>query len=535
MPHLVVIVVGQPELGAALAKAGRLPEVVTVSDTEHPTEAMLQAAKGRQRSDLVFVVADTGDPSQEKLLKLSKAGFRVVVLTGLNPGGATGYPNELDAPFTLNDVLATLASLPGVGYIPPLPYGDEVIGRAAQPDDTEADLWAALADDDVPTWTPEPEAPARPEDPEEAPDSRPPWLSAPRGMRAAPAPDPGSGAPPWATPAEAPRPAQPARQMQAIPAPAPTADPDEAWLGSWDSIGDHHETWVPPPATSEFHRGGGAAKGRLIVFSTPKGGSGKTTVSLNSAEFLARSMAEVGKKVCLLDANVQQADTATRLGLPPGQPTIAAIAQDPVFTEQSLRRVVIDRPELAMDVIIGTKASSAEANPDVVSPELYRKVARILVSMYDYVIVDTPVAERFHSLFADFVLPIADELIVVAQPDEAAIQNIASWLQVISDPIYSDGANFPRERISIVLNQAEKGIGCDEEEVRARLPWRWLGSIPNLKAWRKANNEGTLMVNDPEVVQALRSVLWLATAEPSLDPAAVKGEGRKLFRRLVRR
>ncbi|HEX6421125.1 MAG TPA: hypothetical protein VFZ77_21655, partial [Acidimicrobiales bacterium] len=141
----VLAVVGLPELGEAIA--GGAPEgveVVNLAAGPGVDRRLAERVRGATRDTLLCVVADTGDATTNRLpRRLARGGVRVLALTGL-PGASghvAAHPNlhELAAPFTVDDVLAELSSLPGdVPFLLPVPGGERCFG--AGPGRRVADL-----------------------------------------------------------------------------------------------------------------------------------------------------------------------------------------------------------------------------------------------------------------------------------------------------------------------------------------------------------------------------------------------------------
>jgi len=526
-----IIVVDHPELAECLNRSDRFD--VASLDTQDLLANMVKAATGYQKDQITFVVADSQELETiaPKFAKLISAGYRLIGITGLSKQ-ASGfiYPVTLGAPFSANDLLALMSSLPGVGYIPPLRDGDLLWGEPAGPTPEQAEsLWDAL-DETPPTWTPSlpdpiPSPPAPSAD-ELEPERTEPVLTATSPFRL-----------PWETEDDDEDDPAPIENRVPSPIPGSTLAPSPSPMD--DLIPPYHletseDSWdlllkeIEDTPEDE-------PKGKIIVFAAAKGGPGKSTVSANSAEFLARQIAPLGKKVCLLDANVQQADIATRLGAPPGTPTIAVLAHEPQIDAETIKKAIVRSPNLTMDVILGANAFTAEANPEILNAKLYRKVARALAQIYDYVIVDTPEAKAADLLFLEFFLPLADELIAVLAPDEATLLNCTNFLRFITDPNYIQTKPVDPARISCLLNKAEKDVGLEVDDIRRRFSaWRWAGTLPQLKAWQLANNQARLMVDDPEVAAALTKFWWRASGEPVFDPATHPDRKKGLLARFRR-
>ncbi len=136
--RLRIVVIGLPELGNLLEAAKpHGADVVTIPRGADVGEVLAGKARGATRDTLLFVAADTGDPAVNRLPDtLARGGFRGVVLAGL-PGACGTFASHenlqiLPAPFSANDVLAALSSLPGdVPFFLPVAGGDRTFGELA--------------------------------------------------------------------------------------------------------------------------------------------------------------------------------------------------------------------------------------------------------------------------------------------------------------------------------------------------------------------------------------------------------------------
>lgn len=263
---------------------------------------------------------------------------------------------------------------------------------------------------------------------------------------------------------------------------------------------------------------GAQRRGFVITVSTSKGGTGKSSLSLNLAAFLGMRLRAQGKTVCIIDANTQQADTGKYLDV--YRPNINTIVNDPsLLTEESIMTALVHKPEYNLSALLGP-ATPDEANPLAISARLYSQVLDLLRKHFDYIIIDTAVAEKFHEMFSQFALPKADYIVVPVAPNFTTLHNADNWLRsAVAAPKHEGGAGIDPSRIGIVLNRAEEGIGCSEADVRATLAsWHFIGSVPETKEWKAANNRNELIApkNYAELSHAFAEVLHAATREPIL-------------------
>jgi MinD-like ATPase involved in chromosome partitioning or flagellar assembly len=358
------------------------------------------------------------------------------------------------------------------------------------------------------------------------------------GATAAPAAPAQAG---WGPPTEAPVQAEdwssPARRSLSSFSDGPAAPvaPEVPAFGGWGATPstpalDEHTagpaSWAAAPGGGPVARPGGyqpesglaTRRGMVLTTAVSKGGTGKSSLTINLAAFMALKVRAEGKTVCIIDTNFQQADTGKYLDV--YTPNIMAVANDPtMLARERIREALVHKPQYNLSALLGP-ATSDEGNPQWITARLYSEILELLREQYDYIFIDTPVAEKFHSIFSEFALPKADFIIVPVAPSLATLHNADNWLRsAVTAPRHANGAGVDPSKIGVVLNRAEDNIGCSEEDVRANMArWNFLGSIPETTEWKLANNRFEIVAtkNYTELSEAFATVLYAATEEPVL-------------------
>jgi MinD-like ATPase involved in chromosome partitioning or flagellar assembly len=358
--------------------------------------------------------------------------------------------------------------------------------------------------------------------------------AAPAPWETAPAPE--SSSAPWETSSATPA------SWAAAPAPAAAASAvPESWGqadSGWGAAASEQASGLEGGAPAALgHAPARVTRGMVIAVTVPKGGAGKTTLSLNLGVWLGRQLRAEGKSVCVVDANFQQSDLGKHIVA--FQPNIATLVRSMAdIGPDRIGRHILTRNDLGCDFLLGPPTPE-ESNAAWITPALYSRAIDSLRSLYDYIILDTPVAEPHHDLFNEFVLPQSDFLAIAVNPHWATIHNAYEWLNFITRPALSGGQGVDESRIGIMLNSADEKVGCTEEEVaREFASYRFLGSIPYSSEWKLAANRNEVYaVRFPDGLNRIAGdILHQITGEQTLlqvseGTSPVEGKKRRLFGR----
>lgn len=280
--------------------------------------------------------------------------------------------------------------------------------------------------------------------------------------------------------------------------------------------------------------GGLSRRGFVLVVGAPKGGVGKSTLSTNLAAYMGHRLQQTGKNVVLLDTNVQNPDVGKILGQ--YRPTVVDVARySNQLSPQVIQQAMVSRRDLNLDALLGPE-SPEKASPSYINGRLYRDITSELRRSYDYIIVDTSVADIYHDVFQNFVLPEMDYLMMVTIPNYQTLLNVDQFLRVITADKHAGGHSVDPRTIGVVLNQAQEGIGADERDVREELAaWQYLGQIPYSTEWLKAVNNHELVAtkNFSQLNAAFDLVLYQITGEPVFAPTQDTATKKGLIGRLL--
>jgi MinD-like ATPase involved in chromosome partitioning or flagellar assembly len=250
---------------------------------------------------------------------------------------------------------------------------------------------------------------------------------------------------------------------------------------------------------------------------------GKTSVTVNLAVHAARVLQTVGRagSVALVDTNFQQADVARYLNVK--SPTILDMLRVPGgISPQTVRNHLAHVPEIGLYALLGPP-EAINADPSMINSLPYQRILAVLRRVFDFVFVDTPVAELYHTTFTDLILPEADAILVPVEPSRVTLEAVRSWLKAITMPRHSQGGGVAPEKLSLLLNRAQADVNCSPEDVMDLLPsWRFVGMIPEDHEWMRAANSYQLiaMRTDPELEATFSGILRVLTDDPVFSTAA---------------
>lgn len=236
----------------------------------------------------------------------------------------------------------------------------------------------------------------------------------------------------------------------------------------------------------------GVALAPMICILGPKGGTGKTLTAAN----LAFALFEAGKRVVIVDLDLQFGDVGLALGLAPDR-TIYDLAKS---------GGTLDPEKLDAYLMVhqsGIRALLAPTRPDqasVITVEFLRDVYANLRSTYDYVVVDTPPGFTPEVIAA---IDSSSHICMVGMLDALSLKNTKLGLETLELMAYD------RARVHLVLNRADTRVGITHEDVQAIVGRAPDVLVPSNRDIPRAVNEGLpITASDPksDAARAFRSL-----------------------------
>ena len=216
----------------------------------------------------------------------------------------------------------------------------------------------------------------------------------------------------------------------------------------WSREKEKLSRFAPVTAAPEISNGSGEPASVVALFS-PKGGVGRTTISVN----LAVAAAQTGKRVALVDASFQFGDVGVLLNLNPRNKSIADLAGELQAGEaESLDAFMITHSS-------GVKVLLAPPSPEqaeLIGASAVKKVLQGLRSMFDLVVVDCPSSFNEPTLA---VLDEADLILTLLTLEITSVKNMRLFLEVCEQLGYGP------DKIRLVLNRADSTLGIRVADV----------------------------------------------------------------------
>ena len=267
---------------------------------------------------------------------------------------------------------------------------------------------------------------------------------------------------------------------------------------------------------------GGGAPGRLVAFAGAKGGAGVSTAAVNAAAHVASL---TGRRVLLLDLDLEGGSAGVLTGVPPRY-SVLDLIDNLHRLDESLLASLVTEHESGLHVL---PAPADVIDSAKVKPDQLRTVLRLFRQHYALTVIDLG---RPLSTLGTAVLEQSDELYLVLNSDLPSLRNARRILPHVRRIMESGG----EPKLRVLLNRVVDGGEIGEADVRTAL------QTPVAYCLRRDDDKVLHSVNvgHPIVLNGVRSrygqdvrALSLEIAR-SVDPEAGSDEGG-LFGRLKTR
>src|SRR3954454_16738286 len=193
--------------------------------------------------------------------------------------------------------------------------------------------------------------------------------------------------------------------------------------------------------------------GRVLAFYGAKGGVGTTTIAIHAAIALH---GELGRKVALVDGNLQFGDHRVFLALGLDRKSIADLVTAPTIDVDLVRQVMV-KHDSGIDLLL---APPTPETAELVHPEHLPVIASELSSLYDYTLVD--VDKRLDDVNLG-VSEAAESVFVVMTADLSCLKNVRLIIETM------DHLGYPADKLQLVLNRSNAFTGINVKSAEGAL------------------------------------------------------------------
>jgi pilus assembly protein CpaE len=245
--------------------------------------------------------------------------------------------------------------------------------------------------------------------------------------------------------------------------------------------------------------GEGGRSGKIITVVAPKGGTGKTALATN----LAVGLASTGKRVALVDLDLQFGDVADALQLRPESSIADVNGSHRGVSVTNLKALLLKRGE-------NLYALAAPANPgdgEDITPTEVEEILHVLAAEFDLVVVDTSAGVTEATLSA---IDVSSDLVLVCDLSVSSVRGLRKVVDTL------DRLDMKRQRRHFVLNRADSRVGVTVDDASAVVGMPVSVAIPSSRDVPLAMNQGIPVVESaPRALVARRYMDVAALFSPN--------------------
>jgi pilus assembly protein CpaE len=192
---------------------------------------------------------------------------------------------------------------------------------------------------------------------------------------------------------------------------------------------------------------------RMVLFYGAKGGVGTTTLAINTAIALHK---ELGKKTCLIDANLQFGDHRVFLDLGMDKMSIVDLVSSTGFDLELIRQVLV-KHESGIDLLL---APPSPEMAELVTSDHLPEIVSLMANDFDYIVMD--VDQRLDEVNLR-AMDVARVIFVVMTADLPCLKNVRLLLETIGHLGYSDN------KVKLILNRSNAFTGINVKNAESAL------------------------------------------------------------------
>ncbi|MBI1293630.1 response regulator [bacterium] len=212
---------------------------------------------------------------------------------------------------------------------------------------------------------------------------------------------------------------------------------------------------------SIVNRQTGGHRNQTILFISPKGGAGCTTLAVNTAVMI-RQM--TNGSVALVDGHGSLGDLETVLNLN-AQFTCSDLMAQGASMDLDLITGMMVSHKSGLHVLVSGRNLEEQMSANV---EQFEKLLSIIAGEYNYVVIDGGAIIEEQTSVA---LSLADKVLLVVTPEMTALHRTSLFLRA------ADESSFPREKLYLVVNRDGIKGGLTADDVGNHLNMQVIATI----------------------------------------------------------
>jgi MinD-like ATPase involved in chromosome partitioning or flagellar assembly len=205
---------------------------------------------------------------------------------------------------------------------------------------------------------------------------------------------------------------------------------------------------------------------QILAVYSPKGGVGKTSISVNLASRLAM---RTNLQVCIVDLDLGFGNVGTRLGL--FMPTVRELLAEGRIDNESVSRNLAYDPRTGVHALLAPLRPEVRADSKLMNVDHFEQILKVLADRFDVIILDCPV-ELTDPIVARLAIKRAHRIAMVLNNEQATLIDARRAIESMTRP--ADATRLPGmgvdpSQLGIIVNQKVDGVGRDDIGVHSLL------------------------------------------------------------------
>lgn len=290
---------------------------------------------------------------------------------------------------------------------------------------------------------------------------------------------------------------------------------EESYDENWDAYEGDQEIVIPKAKSGS---------GQVIAVTSSKGGSGKSTIAITTASYIAKSSRaayEAGQRaeplsVCVVDLDVRDGQLWFLTGAKKPK-TALDIVTSGAITKENIAECVWKSAKLECDFVFAAKRPRTAKE---IPTTFYVTLIHELREMYDVVVLDTSV-NYLDPLLEDVAYPMADKIIFVSDMGVSSIFGCTRW---IGETLYEESRgdkNIDASKVGIVINKAiancNMSVETIEKAIRGLPILSMVPSMPEIITYAANTAELGQLINIRQFQTPIKRIAHAVIDSPLAD------------------